>query len=119
MGRRASLSAQEQASISMPRYEPRLRANFYLLGLSMFAPNLKWPVGGKIEPLLQSLFFRAQSAVETEFGGMTIVRDFRRTSSRLSAVVGLRGAGTIKVESGNIRGRTGEEEAAAHALFRP
>ena len=41
-------------------------------GMSNFAPNHKCPVGAKIESILQAVFFKAQSAMETELAGLTI-----------------------------------------------
>ena len=41
-------------------------------GMRSFAPNHKCPVGAKIESILQTLFFKAQTAMETELEGMTM-----------------------------------------------
>lgn len=41
-------------------------------GMRNFAPNHRCPVGAKIEAILQGLFFKAQSAMETELESMTI-----------------------------------------------
>ncbi len=41
-------------------------------GLAHFAPNHRCPVGAKIESILQSVFARAQSGMETELAQVTL-----------------------------------------------
>lgn len=45
-------------------------------GMRHFSPNHKCPVGAKIEAILEGLFFKAQTAMEGELGGMTIANVF-------------------------------------------
>ena len=41
-------------------------------GLRHFAPNHKCPVGAKIESILQGVFAKAQTAMETELAGVSL-----------------------------------------------
>ncbi len=41
-------------------------------GLRNFAPNHKCPVGAKIEAILQTIFFKAQSSMEAELAKVTL-----------------------------------------------